>query len=68
MNQSPKHNPNILKVLGIAVGLPSSILGVFFIVYYLVSKDILSSELALILILAIVGYSFYLMLRYANRR
>lgn len=60
--------PNIAKVLGLAVGLPSSILGVFGFVYFLIHKDLISTGVGLGLIIAIIFYTFYLMLRYANKK
>ncbi len=60
--------PNIVKVLGLAVGLPSSILGVFAFVYFLIDKNYISSTTGLLLIVAIIAYTFYLMLRYANKK
>ncbi|MAX67927.1 MAG: hypothetical protein QF441_15175 [Bacteriovoracaceae bacterium] len=60
--------PNILKVVGLAVGLPSSILGVFGLVYYLIHEEIISTAIGLGLILAIIFYTFFLMLRYANKK
>jgi hypothetical protein len=63
-----KEKPNIIKVVGLAVGLPSSILGVFALVYFLIHKDYLSTEFGLVLILTIIFYTFYLMIRYANKK
>ena len=59
---------NILKAVGLAVGLPSSMLGVFSFAYYLVSKSIISMELALVIFLSIIFYTFYMMIRYANKK
>lgn len=60
--------PNIIKVVGLAVGLPSSILGVFGFVYFLIHKDYISPMVGLALILAIIAYTFFLMLKYANKK
>ena len=57
---------NILKILGIALALPSTILGVAFGVYYLISEKIISQEVGLLVIVLIVAYFFYLMVRYAR--
>jgi len=59
---------NIIKVVGLAVGLPSSILGVFALVYFLINKNIVSASVGLLLILIIIAYTFYLMIRYANKK
>lgn len=63
-----KDKPNIVKVLGLAVGLPSSILGVFALAYFLIEKKYMSTEFGLGLILTIIFYTFYLMIRYANKK
>lgn len=60
--------PNILKVVGLAVGLPSSILGVFGFVYFLIHKEYISTAVGLSLILTIIFYTFYLMIKYANKK
>lgn len=60
--------PNIAKVLGLAVGLPSSILGVFAFAYFLIEKGYVSPAIGLGLILAIIAYTFYLMIKYANKK
>lgn len=59
-------NKNIIKILGIALALPSTILGVAFSVYYLIEEKIISQEIGLIVILIVVAYFFYLMVRYAR--
>lgn len=66
MNKQSKQN--IFKVVGLAVGLPSSMLGVFAIGYYLVSKSVISPEIALVLLLGIIFYTFWLMIRYASKK
>jgi hypothetical protein len=59
---------NILKVVGLAVGLPSSILGVFGVVYMLINKEIISPLVGLVLIVTIIFYTFFLMIKYANKK
>ncbi len=59
---------NIAKVVGLAVGLPSSILGVFGFVYYLIEKDYISAYVGLTLIVLIIIYTFYLMIKYAAKK
>lgn len=56
---------NILKVLGLALALPSTILGVGFGIFYLIEEDLISQNVGLGLLLAIMAYFFYLMIRYA---
>jgi hypothetical protein len=51
-------------VLGLALGLPSLILGVFFGLYWLVQKDIISWTILLVLMVAVVVNTLFLMVRY----
>lgn len=52
------------KVLGLALGLPSLILGVFFGLYYLVEKQIISWTALLVVMLLVIGNTLFLMVRY----
>lgn len=54
---------SIVKVVGIAVGLPSSILGIFFVVYFLIEKGHIPAWLGMMFIIIIIVYLFYLMVR-----
>lgn len=59
---------NILKVVGLAMGLPSTILGVFALIYYLMNKNYISSGVAILIIVSIILYTFYLMIKYAAKK
>ncbi len=59
---------NIIKVMGLAVALPSTILGVFFTIYYLIENKLISTSVGLVLLLAVIIYFFYLMVRYASSK
>ena len=62
-SQEKDKKMHIAKVVGLAVGLPSSILGVFAFVYILTKKNIISETTGLFLILAIfLGSSLQLSL------
>jgi len=52
------------KVLGLALGLPSLILGVFFGLYYLVEKQIIGWTALLVVMLLVIGNTLFLMVRY----
>lgn len=56
------------KAIAIAVALPSAILGIFFGVYVLIQKNIISEVTALILILLVVINSLYMLLRYGSKK
>ncbi len=55
---------NLKLILGLAFALPSTILGVFALVYILVEKKIISENVALILLVVVSFNTFYLMIRY----
>ena len=50
-------------VMGLALGLPSTIVGVFFLLYYLVQNQIISWNIALGIIIVVVGYMLFLMVK-----
>lgn len=52
-----------LLVMGIALGLPSTIVGLFFILYQLVQKQIISWNALLIILLVVVVYMLFLMVK-----
>ncbi len=52
------------KVLALAMGLPSMIVGVFFGLYVLVQKGVISWIVLLIIMLAVIFNTLFLMVRY----
>lgn len=54
--------------MALSLGLPSAILGIFAFVYSLVDKEIISWNVALIIMLAVIINTFYLILRYARSK
>ncbi len=59
---------NKLVVVGLALGLPSTILGISFFLYTLLKKNIISEALFLIILVAVVFNTFWLMIRYVSKR
>lgn len=57
-----------LMVMGLAMALPSTILGVFAFVYYLIEEKIISNTLGLVLIILVIINVFYLMIRSVTKR
>ena len=53
----------LMIVMGLAVGLPSTIIGVFFVLYQLVQNDVISWNVLLIILLVVVGYTLFLMVK-----
>ena len=52
------------KVLALAMGLPSLIVGVFFGLYVLVQKGIIGWITLLVIMLLVIGNTLFLMVRY----
>jgi len=67
-SENKKEEMGILKVVAIAIGLPSSILGVFFVVYYLIQNGHIPAWLGMLFIIIIIVYLFYLMVRNVYRK
>lgn len=63
MNQATE-SKSWWKVLALAMGLPSMIVGVFFGLYVLVQKGTISWVALLIIMLAVVFNTLFLMVRY----
>lgn len=61
-------NNNIAKIVAIAVGLPTNILGCAYVSMLLQEKGYISSSLSMILILLIIFINFYWMIRYAIKK
>lgn len=64
MNNSKKY----LMVMGLALGLPSTILGVASFVIYLIDKKIISNTMGLIIIVLVIINVFYLMIRSVSKK
>ncbi|MBD66947.1 MAG: hypothetical protein CME62_17220 [Halobacteriovoraceae bacterium] len=60
--------PNIIKILGIGLGLPSAILSTFFVIYYLIESDVIPAYLGLLILVVTVVYFFYLMIRFTKNK
>jgi hypothetical protein len=65
MTEPKEKNP--LVVLGLALGLPTTILFVALGVLELVKAEIISQNVAILIIIAVVANTFYLMIRYAKK-
>lgn len=50
-------------VMGLALGLPSTIVGLFFLLYQLVKAELISMNALLIILLIVVGYMLFLMVK-----
>lgn len=63
MNETPSPIRKFLIVMGLAVGLPSTIVGLFFILYQLVQAKLISWNMLLIILLVVVVYMLFLMVK-----
>lgn len=61
-------NKKVLTVLALSLGLPTTILGVSYLVYYLIQEKIISSNVGLFILVAVVGNMLYLIIRNAIQK
>ena len=52
-----------MMVMGLAVGLPSTIVGLFFVLHQLVKSGYISWNVLLIILLTVIAYFLFLMVR-----
>lgn len=64
MSEPSNTNQAWWKVLGLALGLPSVIMGSFFGLYALVEGKIIGWTTLLVLMLLLIGNTLFLMVRY----
>ncbi|MBL7665420.1 MAG: hypothetical protein JNM93_09815 [Bacteriovoracaceae bacterium] len=57
-----------LVILALALGLPSTILGVFILIYQLVQNHVINWTVGLIILLAVIGNTLFLMIKYVIKR
>lgn len=60
--------PKYLKIMGLALSLPSLIIGISLGMYYLADAGYISMSVALILICLCLFQIFYLIVRYARKK
>lgn len=53
----------MMLTMGLAVGLPSTIIGVFYLLYRLVKSGYISWNMLLVILLLVIGYFFFLMVK-----
>lgn len=53
----------MMLTMGLAVGLPGTIIGVFYLLYSLVQSGHISWNMLLGILLAVIGYFFFLMVK-----
>ena len=64
MKEKERSNKSkFLLVMGLALGLPSTIIGFFFILYQLVENDVISWNTLLVVLLVIIFYMLFLMVK-----
>jgi hypothetical protein len=63
MKSENSNKRNFLIVMGLALGLPSTIVGVFFLLYNLVIKGYVSWNFLLIVLVILVTYILVLMVK-----
>jgi len=63
-----KDKDNIIMTVSLALSLPSSILAIFYFVYYLIEKNIISETLGLGIIVTSIISILVMMVKYASKR
>jgi drug/metabolite transporter (DMT)-like permease len=63
MSEQPKPIKKFMMVMGLAVGLPSTIVGLFFVLHQLVKSGHISWNVLLIILLTVIAYFLFLMVR-----
>ncbi len=53
----------LVLVMGLAIGLPSTIVGVFFLLYQMVKSGLISWNMLLVILLLVILYFLVLMVR-----
>ncbi len=53
----------MILTMGLALGLPGAILGVFYLLYSLVKSGYISWNMLLIILLVVIGYFLFLMVK-----
>lgn len=61
-------NRKQLIIMGLALGLPSTLIGLFMLLSFLQSKGYISFTTMLIVIVIVTFYTFFLMLNYARKK
>lgn len=61
-------NRKQLIIMGLAMGLPSSIIGLFFFLNYLVNSGYISYPIMLIILVSVISYTLYLMMTYDSKK
>jgi drug/metabolite transporter (DMT)-like permease len=59
----PKPIKKFLMVMGLALGLPSTIVGLFFLLHQLVKSGHISWNVLLIILISVIAYFLFLMVR-----
>jgi hypothetical protein len=59
----PKPLKKFMLVMGLAVGLPGTIIGIFFLLYQLVKAGHISWNVLLIILLLVIAYFLFMMVK-----
>lgn len=62
MNEE-NNNKKLIKVLGLSLGLPSTVLAIGLVVVNLIQENVISTTLGIIIILAVIFNIFWLIFR-----
>jgi len=63
MSEEKENTKKMLKVLGLSLGLPSTVLGIGLVVVYLIQNNFISTPMGIFIILAVIGNIFWLIFK-----
>lgn len=57
----------LLAIMGLAMALPTTVLAVAYVIYKLIEEGMISSEMGIALLVAVIANFFFLMFRYLRK-
>lgn len=63
MSEDKEETKRMLKVLGLSLGLPSTVLGIGLVIVYLIQNKTISTTLGVVILIAVIGNIFWLIFR-----
>lgn len=63
MSEDQNETRKMLKVLGLSLGLPSTVLGIGLVIVYLIQNKIISTPVGVFILIAVIGNIFWLIFK-----
>ncbi|MCB9094749.1 MAG: hypothetical protein H6621_06745 [Halobacteriovoraceae bacterium] len=68
LQENDNKKKNIYLVMGLAMGVPSTIIGVFFLFYFLDQQKILDLKYGILILVVTILNTFFVMVKYASKK